>query len=42
VQSVPSVVMNEPFPNEDDDAFYSQMAAMSASMSVSEDVSCGL
>ena len=34
--------MNEPFPNEDDDAFYSQMAAMSASMSVSEDLSCGL
>ena len=42
VQSMPSVVMNEPFPNEDDDAFYAQMAAMSASMSVSEDVSCGL
>ncbi|SAL84808.1 hypothetical protein AWB67_06776 [Caballeronia terrestris] len=42
VHAVPCLVMNEPFLNEDDDAFYSQMAAMSASMSVSEDLSCGL
>jgi hypothetical protein len=41
VRSVPSAVVNERFPNEDDEAFYSQMAAMSAAMSVSEDLSCG-
>ena len=38
--------LNASFPNENDDAFYSEMAAVSASLSVSlfdaEGTSCGL
>lgn len=44
--AVVPVDVNASFPNEDDDAFYLQMAAMSASQSASlsnsEDLSCGL
>ncbi|SAK81880.1 hypothetical protein AWB78_03962 [Caballeronia calidae] len=41
-RAIASADINAPFPNEDDDAFYAQMAAMSASMSAPEDLSCGL
>jgi hypothetical protein len=43
-RAIASADLNEPFPNEDDDAFYSQMAqtvqtaAMSASMTMPEDL----
>lgn len=45
-RAVVSTDLNASFPNEDDDAFYSEMAAVSASLSASlsdaEGVSCGL
>ncbi|GJH14750.1 hypothetical protein CBA19CS11_37950 [Caballeronia novacaledonica] len=41
-RAIGSADINAPFPNDDDDAFYAQMAVMSASMSAPEDLSCGL
>jgi hypothetical protein len=41
-RAVVATDVHAPFPNEDDDAFYSQMASLSASMSDSERLSCGL
>lgn len=41
-RAVVSTDLNASFPNEDDDAFYSEMAVVSASLSAEEGVSCGL
>ncbi|SAK86552.1 hypothetical protein AWB75_05848 [Caballeronia catudaia] len=41
-RAVVSMDLNASFPNEDDDAFYAKMAAVSTSLSDSEGMSCGL